>query len=150
MKPPLISAFLFLSLLGGAAAQQALENSWQAVEKALGRSGEEKDGVYRVAFPRTDLHVRVGGVVIRPGLALTSWFAFQNTGDGTMVMGDLVLLAREISPVVAKLAESGVEITAIHNHILGEQPRVMYIHLDRKSTRLNSSHIQKSRMPSSA
>jgi hypothetical protein len=123
-------AFASLVLLAAAflTAQQAPVSPWQAVERSLGRAGEERDGVHRVAFPRTDLRVRAGGVNIRAALALTSWAAFQKSGNATMVMGDLVLLAGEVSPVVSKLSEGGIEITALHNHLLGEQPRVMYAH----------------------
>ena len=113
---------------GRASAQQAAPAAWAEVEKTLGRAGEEKDGVYRVAFPRTDLRVRAGGVTLRPGLALTSWAAFLRAGNATMMMGDLVLLGAEVTPVVSALSQAGIEITALHNHIVGEQPRVMYLH----------------------
>jgi len=118
---------LLLFAAGGPGAQEP-PDPWQPVAQALGRSGEEKDGVYRLAFPRSDLRVRVGGVTVHTALALTSWAAFQQVGDAAMVMGDLVLLATEVSPVVSNLAESGIAVTAIHNHLLGEQPRVMYVH----------------------
>ncbi len=122
--------FFALGLLVHAAlpmrAQQ--QQPWATVAQALGRAGEERDGVYRVAFPRSDLRVKVGSVSVRAGLALTSWAAFQKHSQGAMVMGDLVLAAAEVAPVVSGLAEGGVEITAVHNHLLGEQPRVMYIH----------------------
>ena len=121
---PLLALLLFAAL---AAAQQE-ERRWQSVEQALGRAGEEQQGVYRVAFPRSDLRVRLRGVNIRPALALTSWAAFQRTAGATMVMGDLVLLAAEVTPVVSRLAQEGIEVTAVHNHLLGEQPRVMYVH----------------------
>lgn len=125
--------FVFCVIVSLAVASQALSaqqpaDDWQRVAQALGRSGEDQDDVYRVAFPRTDLRVRVGGVNVRAGLALTSWAAFQKVGDATMVMGDLVLLTMEVSPVLSKLAEAGIEVTAVHNHLLGEQPRVMYVH----------------------
>jgi len=122
-----LSLLLFLFLGSRAAASQA-EDPWKPVAEALGRSGEEQDGVYRVTFPRSDLRIRVAGANIRPALALTSWCAFQRAGGGTMVMGDLVLQTPEVSPVVSKLAEVGIEITAIHNHLTGEAPRVTYLH----------------------
>lgn len=127
-----LSLFCFLfSIFSATASAQQSTNPWQPVAQALGRAGEEKDGVYRVAFPRTDLRVHIGGVSIRTGLALTSWAAFQKAGDATMMMGDLVLLTAEVSPVVSKLTEFSIEVTAIHNHLLGEQPRVMYMHFHR-------------------
>jgi hypothetical protein len=123
-----LAIFQFSFSIFQAQAQQPAAGEWQSVEKALGRAGEEREGVYRVGFLRTELRVRAGGVNIRAALALTSWAAFQKAGNATMVMGDLVLLAGEVSPVVSKLSEGGIEITALHNHLLGEQPRVMYAH----------------------
>jgi hypothetical protein len=98
------------------------------IDQALGRSGQKTGDVYKVSFPRTDLHVSVHGVAIKPGLALGSWAAFLGNDDNAMVMGDLVLLQDELNPVMAKLRSSGFEITAVHNHLLEESPRVMYMH----------------------
>jgi len=98
------------------------------IDQALGRSGQKTGDVYKLGFPRTDLHVSVHGVAIKPGLALGSWAAFLGTDDNAMVMGDLVLLQDEVNPVMAKLRSSGFEITAVHNHLLDENPRVMYMH----------------------
>ena len=100
----------------------------KAIDQIIGRSGELKGDVYKVGLPRTDLKVTADGEAIKPGLALGSWMAFQRTGDHAMVMGDLVLLESEINPVLSKLQDNGIEISAIHNHILNEQPRVMYMH----------------------
>jgi biotin operon repressor len=98
------------------------------IDAIIGRSGEMKDDVYKIGLPRTDLKVKADGVDIKPGLALGSWMAFKHVGDHAMVMGDLVLLETEVNPVLTKLEESGIEISAVHNHILNEQPRVMYMH----------------------
>jgi uncharacterized protein DUF1259 len=98
------------------------------IDQALGRSGQKLGDVYKVGFPRTDLHVTRHGVVIKPGLALGSWAAFKGTDDSAMVMGDLVLLQEEANPVMAKLREGGLEILALHNHLLDETPHVMYMH----------------------
>ena len=98
------------------------------IDQALGRSGQKTGDVYRVSFPRTDLHVSVHGVAIKPGLALGSWAAFLGTDDNAMVMGDLVLLEGELNPVMAKLRASGFEISAVHNHLMEETPRVLYMH----------------------
>lgn len=84
--------------------------------------------MYKIGLQRTDLKVTADGEPIKPGLALGSWMAFKRTGDHAMVMGDLVLLESEITPVLSKLEDNGIEISAIHNHILNEQPRVMYMH----------------------
>lgn len=118
-----------LTLLLFAPAAQAQD--WSAVARTLGRAGgEQPGGVYKVGFPRGDLHVRVGGVVLKPSLALGSWVAFKMTGDSNaMVMGDLVLAVSEVEPVISKLQEGGIAPTALHNHLLGESPRVMYLHI---------------------
>lgn len=100
----------------------------KAIDQIIGRSGELKGDVYKIGLPRTDLKVTADGEQIKPGLALGSWMAFKRTGDHAMVMGDLVLLESEITPVLSKLEDSGIEISAIHNHVLNEQPRVMYMH----------------------
>lgn len=98
------------------------------IDQALGRSGKMMGNTYKVGFPRTDLHVMVHGLAIKPGLALGSWAAFSGTNNNANVMGDLVLLQDEVNPVMEKLRGAGFEITAVHNHLLDETPRVMYMH----------------------
>ena len=100
----------------------------EPIDQALGRSGQKTGEVYKVSFPRSDLHVSVHGVAIKPGFALGSWAAFLGADDKAMVMGDLVLLEAEVNPVVAKLRSSSFEISAIHNHLMEESPRVLYVH----------------------
>jgi hypothetical protein len=129
-----IRLFLFAALtalafyLGPAPSwAQALDVS--QIIQALGRSGQMAPGdVYREAFPRTDLHVTLDGVTIKPGLALGSYAVFKQFGQGAMMMGDLVLLQTEIEPVMKALIDGGVEITALHNHLLRSNPQVMYMH----------------------
>lgn len=102
----------------------------RTVASVLGRPGAEMPGgVYRVALPRTDLHVTLDGVEIRPGFGLGSWVAFHEHGRDLMVMGDLVLLEREVEPVMQRLAAGGIEVTALHNHLLRAQPATMYLHV---------------------
>ncbi len=103
---------------------------WQQVAKALGKTGSlQPGGVYKVAFPRTDLRVTANGIKIDPALALGSWVAFKAMGNECMVMGDLVLTEPEVGAVMLKLEQGGIEITALHNHILDETPRIMYMHI---------------------
>jgi hypothetical protein len=102
--------------------------STSVIDEALGRPGQKTGDVYKVGFPRTDLQVTVHGLAVKPGLALGSWAAFVGTDDHAMVMGDLVLLEDEVNPVIDKLRGSGFEITAIHNHLMDETPRVLYVH----------------------
>jgi hypothetical protein len=111
-------------------AQQAGSTDWKTVGQALGKEGSVQPGdVYKVSLPRGDLRVTAGGVQVKPALALGSWVAFKKMGDGAMVMGDLVLTEDEVTPVLTKLQEGGVEQTALHNHVLRESPRVMYMHI---------------------
>ncbi len=98
------------------------------IDGALGRSGQNSGDVYRVSFPRTDLHVTVAGVDIKPGLALGTWAAFSGNDNNAMVMGDLVLLEDEVTPVVKALRSAGFDITAVHNHLKNETPHVLYVH----------------------
>ncbi len=110
--------------------QPAAAIDWKPVEQALGKAGSMQPGdVYKVSLPRSDLKVTVSGVELKPPLALGSWVAFKKTGDMTTVMGDLVLTEDEVTPVMTKLEEGGVEPTALHNHVLHESPRVMYMHI---------------------
>jgi len=111
-------------------AQTQSTTDWKSVEQALGKAGSIQPGdVYKVSLPRSDLKVTVSGVELKPALALGSWVAFKKAGGMTMVMGDLVLAEDEVTPVLTKLEEGGVEISALHNHVLRESPRVMYMHI---------------------
>src|SRR5829696_6400137 len=110
--------------------QQAGAADWKAVGQALGKEGSMQPGdVYKVSLPRSDLQVTAGGVQLKPALALGSWVAFKRMSDAAMVMGDLVLTEDEVTPVMTKLQQGGVEQTALHNHVLNESPRVMYMHI---------------------
>jgi hypothetical protein len=115
---------------GGGAGQQSLLSEWQSVEKAIGKSGSMQPGdVFKIGLPRNDLDVSVRGFRINPTLALGSWVAFKKMGHETIVMGDLVLTEGEVGPVMWSLQESGIEQTALHNHLLTESPRVLYMHI---------------------
>src|SRR6266850_2899059 len=120
--------------VSGPRAGETAGPAWcSAVARALGREGSLQPGdVYKVGFPRTDLKVSLGTVRIEPGLALGSWAAFRRVGEGddTMMMGDLVLLTAEVNPVMTRLLENGLAVTALHNHLLGETPRLMYLHYE--------------------
>jgi hypothetical protein len=119
----------------GAAAQsrrtgRAAGPDWSSVENALGRKGTPSPGgVARFSFPRSDLNVVLHGITLKPALALGSWVAFKRIADHAMVMGDLVLLETEVTTVMASLQQNGVDQTALHNHLLGESPRVVYMHI---------------------
>ncbi|MGC2744133.1 MAG: DUF1259 domain-containing protein, partial [Candidatus Angelobacter sp.] len=120
---------LFLCTAGVAQSTPA-NNEWQTVEQALGRAGQvQADGAYKVGMPRGDMNVTVAGIQVKPALALGSWVAFSKPGVGAMMMGDLVLAEDEVTPVMTSLESNGIEITALHNHVLHESPRVMYMHI---------------------
>src|SRR5258708_5271972 len=110
-------------------AAQAPEIDWKKVDEAFGRSPVVGGDVHRYNFPRTDLTVTLDGVTIRPAFALGGWAAFKPMHDGVMVMGDLVMLETEVNPVMAKLLENGVEVTAVHNHLLRASPATFYMHI---------------------
>jgi biotin operon repressor len=110
-------------------AAQAQEVDWKKVDETLGRSPVVAGDVHRYNFPRTDLSVTLDGVTIRPAFALGGWVAFKPMHGEVMVMGDLVLLETEVNPVMAKLLENGVDITAVHNHLLRASPATFYMHV---------------------
>ena len=110
-------------------AAAAQEINWGKIDETLGRKAQVTGDVHRYGFPRTDLNVTLDGVTIKPGLALGGWVAFKPMHGGAMVMGDLVLLETEINPVMAKMIENGLEITAVHNHLLRASPATFYMHV---------------------
>ncbi|HEU5020200.1 MAG TPA: DUF1259 domain-containing protein [Pseudolabrys sp.] len=124
-----------LSLLIGAAALTSVASAsvqnidWQKVDAAFGRKAAVTGGVHRYSFPRSDLKVTLDGVAIKPALALGGWVAVKPAYYSAMVMGDLVLLETEIKPVMSKLIEGGLEVTAVHNHLLRASPETFYLHV---------------------
>jgi hypothetical protein len=126
-----IARLLSLMLAAGLSTSAlAVEDDWSQVAQALGKSGSEMPGgVYRVGLPRSDLKVTLDGVEVKPALALGSWLAFQKIGNDARVMGDLVLTAEEVSAVMNKLVEGGIDITALHNHLLRSSPATLYMHV---------------------
>ncbi|HVH66608.1 MAG TPA: DUF1259 domain-containing protein [Gemmatimonadales bacterium] len=122
---------LVLAATRDSSAQTLAPIDWKHVDQQLGKAGApQPDGAYKFGLPRSDLHVTVGGIAVKPALALGSWVAFKQVSDTeAMLMGDLVLLESEVTPVLAKLQAGGVEQTALHNHLLHESPHVMYMHI---------------------
>jgi hypothetical protein len=120
-------AICTIAFLGTAASAQEID--WKKVDAALGRTAAVSGDVHRYGFARSDLQVTLDGVTIRPALALGGWVAFKPARGGAMIMGDLVLLETEINPVMSKLIENGIEITALHNHVLRATPATFYMHV---------------------
>jgi hypothetical protein len=119
----------FSALAVSTACAGAQEIDWKKVDEVFGRTATVNQDVHRYGFPRSDLQVSVDGVRLRPALALGGWVAFKPAHGGAMVMGDLVLLETEINPVMSKLIENGLEITAVHNHVLRANPPTFYMHI---------------------
>jgi hypothetical protein len=122
----LLATGLCLTVATNAGAQ---EIDWKKVDAALGRSAAVAGDVHRYGFPRTDLQVTLEGVTIKPAFALGGWVSFKPMHGETMIMGDLVLLETEVNPVMAKLLEGGVDVTAVHNHLLRASPATFYLHV---------------------
>jgi hypothetical protein len=128
---PLLGWFIApLIALGMPASAQVQQPSWAVVDQALGRTGTtQPDGVRRYGFARSDLHVLLDGVTIKPALALGGWLAFQPMGASSVVMGDLVLTQEEVNPVMSGLLKGGIQVTAVHNHLLRSMPMTIYMHV---------------------
>jgi len=125
-----LSMILGAALAGAASAACAQNVDWEKVDAAFGRKAAVVSGdVHRYGFPRSDLQVTLDGVSIKPALALGGWVAFKPMGGEVMAMGDLVLLETEINPVMSKMTENGIAITAVHNHLLRANPATFYMHI---------------------
>jgi Domain of Unknown Function (DUF1259) len=122
-----LAASMFALSIGASASAQEID--WQKVDDAFGRKPAVSGDVHRYGFPRSDLAVTLDGVAIKPALALGGWIAFKPAHGGAMAMGDLVLLETEVNPVMLKLIEGGLEITAVHNHLLRASPATFYLHV---------------------
>jgi hypothetical protein len=101
------------------------------IEQLTGEKGklDEKENVFKVSMPRSDLSVTAGGVKLTPPMGLTCWAAFTKVGDHTMVMGDQVLLEDQVNPVLSVALDNGLEVTALHNHFFWDSPKVMFMHI---------------------
>ena len=124
MRTPILAVAIIMC-----AAANAQEIDWKKIDDVLGRSSAVTGDVHRYGFPRTDLNVTLEGAAIKPVLALGGWTAFKPMHGGAMMMGDLVLLETEITPVMTAAIENGLDITAIHNHILRANPPTFYMHV---------------------
>lgn len=119
---------LFLALISLSAFAGEQNPEWKTVQNILRREGIVQDETLKILFPRTDLSVQTGEFKMHPDFALSSWLGFKKVGRETMLMGDLVLLDAEVSPVLAKLVAIGFQVTALHNHFVGEKPTLKFMH----------------------
>lgn len=121
-------AWLALTFVAGTVAARA--DDFDEIEKTLTVTGEVQEGTLVVRFPRSDITVTLEGETIPTGLGLGSWIAWRNMGDDTVIMGDLVLLEKEVNPVISALQEAKINVTALHNHFISDQPHIMFMHID--------------------
>lgn len=126
------SIITIVSLLGivpaGAIAQAPLGAPWDSAGRILKTTGTATGGYYRYSWPRRDITMRRGDVTLSPALALGAWAGFSGDPANATVMGDLVLTSDELRPVLAELARQSIAVTAIHNHLAGEEPEITYVH----------------------
>ena len=132
----IISLLLFLFVIQSLFAQQT---DWSEVEKVFGKKGSVQNDVFKITYPRSDLVVKIGYFTVPPSLALTSWIGFMKAGtyamgmnNTAMMMGDLVMVDKEVEQVLKKLLSLNLEVTALHNHLVGESPTIKYAHFSGK------------------
>jgi hypothetical protein len=123
-----LGVFLVILTFQAGALSLAAGLDQDGIAKAFGKKGETIEGTYKISFHRSDLHVKVRDISIKPGFALTSWAGFIKSGDSAITYGDLAVLETEMNPVISKLMEEGIEVSALHNHLIYETPRIIYIH----------------------
>ncbi len=123
-----VAALLLIASLAGPGSGQAQQASWDSVGRVLGAADAFAGGYHRYNLPRRDLSLRIGDVTVAPQLALGAWAGFSRTPDDATMMGDLVLTSSEVRPVLAELAREQIEVTAVHNHLVGEEPKLTYLH----------------------
>ncbi len=119
---------IVLMIVGLCSPALAESDAAKSLEQILGQKGTTQKDVVKFTFPRSDLKVKMGNVRVVPGLALTSWAGFKLMDEQSIVMGDLVLTNQEVQSVIKKCGENGIQITALHNHLIGSVPNLMYLH----------------------
>jgi len=131
MNKTLLFVFMTFLFSFSSMAVQGQTLNTQKIEALTGLKGQlnEKEGVFKISFPRSDLSVTTAGVKMSPPMGLTSWAAFTRVGDHTLMMGDTVLLEDQVNPVMSVALENGLEVTALHNHFFGDSPKVMFMHV---------------------
>jgi len=127
-----LSSLVLLSVIwvGKPLRAQEIPGEYQPVLTITGKSGDYKANVLKVNVARNDLHVTANKLALPTPFGFGGWFAMTK-GDGgdDVMMGDLVLLQEEVNPVMSALLDNGLEITALHNHLFWEDPRIYYMHV---------------------
>jgi Domain of Unknown Function (DUF1259) len=124
-----MTVLVVLAVSSVASAAPALDSA--QIEQFTGAKGklDEKEGVFKVSVPRSDLKVTAAGVHLTPPMGLTTWAAFTRAGAHTMVMGDLCLTEDQVNPVMSVALDNGLEVTALHNHFFWDTPKIMFMHI---------------------
>jgi hypothetical protein len=125
-----VCAVASLAMICCASIIIAYADGFDEVEKTLGAKGQVQEGALIVRLPRTDISVTVDGFPLPTAMGLVSWTAWKNMGDQTVVMGDLVLLEKEVNPVIAALEEAKISIASLCTHFMRENPRIMFMHIE--------------------
>src|SRR5712692_9376410 len=136
VRPILLTVLILGAANAVASAQTPLGAPRDSVGRILQTSGVATGGYYRYTWPRRDLTLRIGDVTVSPALALGAWAGFSGDAADATMMGDLVLTSGEVKPVLAELARQQIEVTAIHNHLAGEDPKITYVHFHADGTAL--------------
>ncbi|HEY8751681.1 MAG TPA: DUF1259 domain-containing protein [Tepidisphaeraceae bacterium] len=120
----IVFAFVCASVTTAVSVAEESKLDTSKIEQLTGAKGklDEKENVFKVSMPRSDLNVTAGGVKLTPPMGLTCWAAFRKMGDHTMVMGDQVLLEDQVNPVMTVALENGLGVTALLNHFFWESP----------------------------
>jgi hypothetical protein len=102
------------------------------IDELTGLKGKmnEKEGVYKVTFPRADVKVVVDGWTMPPFMGLGTWAGFTGTNEKALMMGDTVLFEDEVNPVISAALDNGLSVTALHNHFLFDEPKVYFMHIE--------------------
>src|SRR6267378_348172 len=127
-RPILLTVLTLGAANAVVSAQTPLGAPWDSVGRILQTSGSATGGYYRYTWPRRDLTLRIGDVTVAPAHALGAWAGFSGDGADATMMGDLVLTSGEVKPVLAELGRQRIAVTAIHNHLVGEEPKITYVH----------------------
>src|SRR3954469_16334495 len=128
LRPVLLAVVILGAADTVVSAQTPLGAPWDSVGRILQTSGAATGGYYRYTWPRRDITLRIGDVTVSPALSLGAWAGFSGDASHATVMGDLVLTGGEVKPVLAELARQRIAVTAIHNHLVGEEPKITYVH----------------------
>src|SRR5437588_6824893 len=119
-------------LLGVISSTLAADLDTKKIDELTGLKGKlnEKEGAYKVTFPRDDVKVAVDGWTMAPFMGLGTWAAFTDTKDGVMVMGDTVLFEDEVNDAMSAALDNGLSVTALHNHFFFDKPKVYFMHIE--------------------